>query len=308
MTVPLSPSSPRREHARRFGDQLRQAMAERHIGMKTLGPQLGMATSAIAAWRSGQNLPTLKTALRLSEGLQWPELAEIARDARMGVCPIDGRSFLNEGGKPKTYCSDRCRDVAIRRRAIAWEPDADIIFAKAIEGLVRDASRGVRKAPLLDAVATFRKTRGRRRIDIVLDDVSRHQAAVEAFCRSCEPEGFCRTPACELRPVSPLPLEPRLVLPEPVHRAQGAWGPINRPTTLAASRAALQRRWSRPGAHEEQAERSRRWWDGLTPAERVERGRVISERRRGKASRRACGCPNRKHLDDCPLLKREVPA
>ena len=32
------------------------------------------------------------------------------------------------------------------------------------------------------------------------------QAAVDAFCGSCEPEGVCRTPECALQPFSPLPL------------------------------------------------------------------------------------------------------
>lgn len=36
--------------------------------------------------------------------------------------------------------------------------------------------------------------------------LGRHRAAVEAFCRACEPAGWCQAPECELRPVSPLPL------------------------------------------------------------------------------------------------------
>lgn len=30
------------------------------------------------------------------------------------------------------------------------------------------------------------------------------QDAIDTFCRECEPEGICRTPACQLRPFSPL--------------------------------------------------------------------------------------------------------
>lgn len=32
------------------------------------------------------------------------------------------------------------------------------------------------------------------------------QAAVDQFCRECEPEGACRTAGCPLQPFSPLPL------------------------------------------------------------------------------------------------------
>lgn len=87
MTVPLSPQSPRRDVARRFGIALREAMSERGIGTKTLAPQVPCATSAIANWRSGYNLPTLKTALKLSESLQWPALLDIARAVLLAPVP-----------------------------------------------------------------------------------------------------------------------------------------------------------------------------------------------------------------------------
>jgi DNA-binding XRE family transcriptional regulator len=305
VTVPLSAGSPRREHARRFGAALREAQATRRIGQKTLGPQVGVATSAISSWRAGQNLPTLKTALRLSEALQWPELYEIARDARTGVCPIDGVAFVNEGGKPKVYCGSDCRDVASRRRAVNWQPDADLVLATTVEQLLHQTP--VRKKPMRAAIAAFRATRGRATQVRVERRLSDHQAAVEAFCRSCEWDGFCKTPDCELRPVSPLPLEPRLVLPGPARPAEGAWGGANRPAMVAVVQAAARRRWARPGEHELQAERSRRWWEGLTPAERVAHGRRIAEARRGKPSTRDCGCPNRKHIEGC-LLRRTVTA
>jgi DNA-binding XRE family transcriptional regulator len=39
--------------------------------------------------------------------------------------------------------------------------------------------------------------------------VSGIQAAVDLFCRDCEPEGVCRTHRCQLQPFSPLPLTRR---------------------------------------------------------------------------------------------------
>ena len=42
--------------------------------------------------------------------------------------------------------------------------------------------------------------------------VSGIQAAVDLFCRDCEPEGVCRTHRCQLQPFSPLPLTRRAVV------------------------------------------------------------------------------------------------
>lgn len=299
MTVPLSAQSPRREIARRFGIELREAMAERGIGTKTLAPQVPCATSAIANWRSGCNLPTLKTALKLSEALQWPKLYRIAQDARQGVCPQCGTLFVNEGGKPKLYCSPTCRTAAEARRAKAWRPDPDVVLARRIDELAREAGT-VRKRDLRDATATFRATRNRGVRITLARDLDRHRATVERFCRSCEWDGFCKNAECELRPISPLPLEPRLELPDAAQPAQGAWGPDNREAMLAAVRATNAERWSRPGERERASESSRAWHAGLTPAERIAWKRKIGEANKGRASYRACGCPNRAHRRDCP--------
>ena len=306
MTVPLSASSPRREIARRFGIELREAMAARGIGTKTLAPQVPCATSAIANWRSGYNLPTLKTALKLSESLQWPKLLQIAQEARQGVCPVDGTVFINEGGKPKLYCSSRCRGMAEAARQKSYVPEPDIVLAKEIDRLAAKPGP-IRKRDLKAAVGTFRTTRNKGVRITLARDLDRSRAAVEAFCRSCEWDGFCKTPECELRPVSPLPLEPRIELPEPAERAQGAWGPDNREAMVASVQAANAERWDRPGERQRASEQKRDWWAGLTPAERVEWTRKVSESRKGQATFRACGCPNRAHRRDCPT-REQVPA
>ncbi len=43
-------------------------------------------------------------------------------------------------------------------------------------------------------------------VDLPLSGI---QAAVDAFCMECEPEGVCRTPGCTIQPFSPLPLARR---------------------------------------------------------------------------------------------------
>lgn len=303
MTVPLSAQSPRREIARRFGAELRVAMKERGIGAKTLAPQVPCAVSAIANWRSGYNLPTLKTSLKLSESLQWPRLLEIAREARTGVCPVCGTVFINEGGKPKLYCATNCRLRAEDARQKAWKPDPDLVLVKRIESLASEPGP-VRKRDLKDAAETFRATRNRGARITIARDLDRHRAAVEKFCRSCEWDGFCKNVECELRPISPLPLEPRLELPDAAEPAQGAWGPDYREGTLASIREANAERWNRPGERERTSAAASAWHASLTPAERAEWLRKISDRRKGVATFRACGCPNRAHYADCPTRER----
>lgn len=304
MTVPLSPTSPRREHARRYGAALRAAMTERGIGTKTLAPQVGCATSAIAAWRAGQNLPTIKSALRMSEALQAPILLEIARDARSGVCPACGKSWINEGGTPKIYCDERCRNRASIDRARGYVEEPDIALVKEIERLTREPGP-MRKVEVRAATDAFRATRNKSRRIIQARELDRHMGAVEAFCRSCEWDGFCKMPDCELRSVSPLPLEPNLELPDPAQPAEGAWGPGNRDRMVAAIRGANSKRWSRPGERERAAKRSARWWEGMTPLKRREIAAKMSERRKGHPTYRACGCPNRAHRKDC-LIRGEA--
>lgn len=299
MTVPLSAQSPRREIARRFGIELREAMSERGIGTKTLAPQVPCATSAIANWRSGYNLPTLKTSLKLAEALQWPKLVDLAKEARTGVCPVDGTVFVNEGGKPKLYCSSRCRGAAEDARQRGYVPEPDMVLVKAIERITSTAGP-VRKGALKESAATFRSTRNKGVRITLARDLDRSRAAIEAFCRSCEWDGFCKAPACELRPVSPLPLEPRLELPGPAERAEGAWGESNRDHMLASIREANAERWSRPGERERASDAKRDWHANLTPAQRAEWIRKVSERRKGQATFRACGCPNRAHYANCP--------
>jgi hypothetical protein len=223
-------------------------MKARGIGAPSLSKQTGCVTSAIACWRGGENLPRLETAVRLSEALSWPPLADIVRDSRAGACQHCGRGFLNQGGAPKRYCSSECRDIA---------------------ATIRDG-KGV---PARAAVAERR--------------LARHVGAVAAFCAGCEPAGLCRDSACALRPVSPLPLSKGGDDAMPVHKPEGAWGPTSRPVMLTAIRAANAERWERPGEREAMSERQRAHFAAMTHEERAERGRRVSAGRRAGLAARA---------------------
>jgi hypothetical protein len=76
---------------------------------------------------------------------------------------------------------------------------------------------------------------------------------------------------------------------------------------VLAIRDANAKRWSRPGERGRASEAKRAWWENLTPAQRAEWSRKVSERRKGVATVRACGCPNRAHYRDCPT-REQVPA
>lgn len=186
---------------------------------------------------------------------------------------------------------------AEKARQRAYVPEPDIVLARDVERLA-DAPGVVRKRELRAAVAAFRSTRNRGVRITLARDLDRSRAAVEAFCNSCEWDGFCKTPTCELRPVSPLPLEPRIELPDPAEPALGRWG---QPGAAERHSEGMRARYeAEPERREAHRARKTAWWANLTPAQRVEWGRKISAGRKGQATYRACGCPNRAHRQDCP--------
>jgi len=226
MTAELGPNSPRLPAARRFADELRRSMREHQVGQRRLGELTGCASSAVAQWRMGRNLPRLDTAIRLAECLSNDLLAEIVREARTETCERCGAPFLNEGGAPKRYCGETCLRIAAKiRKALA--PSTPL--------------RSQLRAVKADLAAT----------QVELVDL---KASVELMCRSCEPAGYCRTTECPLRPVSPLPLAYGLKDVPLATPAGGAWGPEHRDQMLARMREVNARRWSRPGDRERQSE------------------------------------------------------
>src|SRR5579864_7626855 len=168
MTAELGPNSPRLPAARRFADELRRSMREHQVGQRRLGELTGCASSAVAQWRMGRNLPRLDTAIRLAECLSNDLLAEIVREARTETCERCGAPFLNEGGAPKRYCGETCLRIAAKiRKALA--PSTPL--------------RSQLRAVKADLAAT----------QVELVDL---KASVELMCRSCEPAGYCRTTEC----------------------------------------------------------------------------------------------------------------
>lgn len=220
MAIPLRADSARRVFARQFADELTRAMRVRKVGRDTLGAALGMkdGASMIAHWRSGEGLPRVETAARLAGALDAPLLLEIARAGRAGTCggPGCAKTFINEGGSPKRYCSTRCRSAAAKLRE--W---------------------GGSKA---------------QRADNAERRLAEHQSAVASCCAVCEPGGLCHQPRCALRPVSPLPVTDRVNV-RLATQAPGPYGtPANREKTRAAVVAGNRARWARSGERERQSQ------------------------------------------------------
>jgi len=226
MTRELSLNSPRLPAARRFADALRRSMHEHGVGQRRLGALTGCASSAVAQWRMARNLPRLDTAIRLAECLSNDLLADIVREARTENCQRCGAPFLNEGGAPKKFCSEECLRIAAKIR-LALEP----------------------KTPLRTRLNVLKQD-----LASTVDELANHKVSVLAMCRTCEPAGYCRTPECALRLVSPLPLAFGLKDVPMATPAEGAWGPEHREEMLARIRQANARRWARPGEREAASE------------------------------------------------------
>lgn len=237
MTRQLSTLSPRLPAARRFAFYLRTSMKDNRVGQIRLAKLTGCASSAIAMWRMGRNLPRLDTALRLAECLSNDLLASIVREARTGACDHCGAPFLNEGGAPKKYCSEACLTIAAKiRHALAP------------------------RTPL-----KHRFTALKAEVKSTNEQLANHKVSVLEMCRSCEPAGYCRTPSCPLRPISPLLLIDSIRDVPMATPASGLWGAEHREKTLETMRAANKRRWDRPGERDLQSEQMRARHAALTP-------------------------------------------
>lgn len=159
-TVRLAAGSPRLPAARRFGLELRRALAERHRTHRAFAAEAGIGRSRLENWIAGTSLPPLELAERLADMLVWPRLADLAQAARTRECDACSRAFVVETPSPQRYCSTDCRRFQNGKR---------------VPGR-RDLTRSVLE----------------RR-------VTRYNAAVAAMCAACEPSGLCRTASCPLQ-------------------------------------------------------------------------------------------------------------
>lgn len=157
-----------------FTSLLRQAKTRRRVYWYQVAEAAGVERNSIAAIREGRSIPKLATARAIATFLDSPALYDRLVAIRTIECERCGIAFVADGpitgGRRRRFCTAYCSS---RQRFEAKK------------------ARTTREA--LNA------------IEVVEGDNKRLRMAVADFCRACSGDG-CRTPSCELRAVSPVPL------------------------------------------------------------------------------------------------------
>jgi hypothetical protein len=155
-----------------FATELDRALRIRRRSPWEVARETGLDATQLGKLRAGRCQPTLQTADILAEALDWDGLVSFALAARTRQCVICERDFVATDKQALArYCGDDCKAAAHRRRT-------------ALRKAAKVGRQGVLERHHLREL----------------------REAVAAFCRACEPDGLCRTPECNLRAVSPLPL------------------------------------------------------------------------------------------------------
>ena len=148
-----------------------------------LSVEMGVPRETVYGWKTRGMVPFIKNAAKLAEILDSPAIATMVLDIRTITCQACGKVFTVDGvgrkHKTAVACSRKC---GYRRTKMVERTQrrVEIIRARdSLEAQVQEA-RDERDAAL---------------------------SAIARFCRSCEWDGICKTPTCELRDESPLPLE-----------------------------------------------------------------------------------------------------
>lgn len=150
-----------------FAQELRRVRMRDGLRQVDVAKAVGTGFEAVMMWENGTYLPDHRTVIKLGDLFANDELVRLSVKSRTSACLVcGGMTFAVKG--TRDYCSEACQRLSQYRRR-----------------------RGV---------TTSDDWRSAQRI------LPEYRAAVDAFCRRCEPDGICSRAACELRPVSPLPL------------------------------------------------------------------------------------------------------
>ncbi len=265
MTFTIPPGTPKAVKAAAFGRELVKACRSRNVPLKELERVTGVGHTSLDNYRRGLVLPKVEVARALAATLDWPRLASMIAAARTFECARKGclRTFRNDTGAPRKYCTEMCRRIAENlRQAAARNRRAGQHDARA--GVWMSGPRA--GEPQLRAALRLADEQA-----ALMDD------AIAAMCAGCEPEGVCRTADCPLRPYSPLPLEAHCIgEPRTLDRIRtDSWTPARRERFMAG----LQARWADPAEHVAQSERSLRYH--AEHPEWADRMRALAARRAG---------------------------
>ena len=264
----IPPGTPKAVKAAAVGRELVRALGARNVSRKELARTTGVGLTSLDNYRTGRALPKVEVGQTLAAVLNWPRLAELVVAARTFPCGRSGcpRTFRNDTGAPRRYCSDACQRIAANLR----------LATVAARRLTAGTDPGKQRAAQIARLRSGLRIADERAL--VLED------AIALMCAGCEPEGRCRTPACPLRPHSPLPLA---VHHEGVTRTLDVVRVEARAKAAPKLAAAMRRAWADPVIREQRIAATVAGVARMTPEQIAERNRRISEGRRGKSNRQA---------------------
>ena len=180
MTGTASPD--RDAFKRRFGAMIRKRREACGMTREMVAANCNIYERSLWAIETGKTLCDYRVAADLCDFLGAPAAMAEMVAFRTRVCDVCGKQYLDTTNVTvKRSCSKACRGVDNQR--------------KVREDNRRRANRAVAQA--------------RGEAQMLRSRFTVYVAAVEAMCKGCEPEGICRTPSCELRTVSPLPISAR---------------------------------------------------------------------------------------------------
>lgn len=153
--------------------ELRRAMTERGVKPRDVYETLGIQREHFYRISKGTAYPSHELAVRLADLLVCDRLVQVSLARSRRECVNCGKEFFANHSR-RRHCTRQC--------AYSWS----------------ERNRRPRNAP--------RDLSRKLRTDALETRLRMHYEAVSAYCRGCSPEGLCVEPACDLRPVSPLPL------------------------------------------------------------------------------------------------------
>lgn len=265
MTYTIPPGTPKSVKAAAFGRELVAACKKRGIPLNELERAIGTGHTSLDNYRRGLVLPKVETAMALAAILDWPKLAAMIVAARTFVCARTGcgRTFRNDTGAPRRYCSSMCQRIQVN---------------------LRMSEQRMRRAGQTNDGRTRTAAINRLRSSLAIaDERSRLlESAIAGMCEGCEPEGICRTVSCPLRPFSPLPIavhEMRIARPMTDFETRSAgWTPERRARHSQQMRA----RWADPAWAGPLRQKLLAKAATETPEHRAARGRAVSATKRAK--------------------------
>lgn len=163
----IAAGTEREQRAKECGARLKQLRVKRSVSSRSLAAATGISRTQILHYEQGRNIPTLTSAMKISDALNDRSFVDMVKACRMASCRRCRREFFVNHARPPMFCSEACRSS------------------------YRTGDRVVEQ----------------RRVRVLSGELRLYRKAVDAMCRQCPDgeSGCCRLADCPLRSISPLP-------------------------------------------------------------------------------------------------------